>query len=58
MTFVTLSATPQCPTCRHCVPQGVNIAGKHSTELVCERHLVCFPDATHCRDYEREPGAD
>jgi hypothetical protein len=48
----------QCPTCRFFVYQRVIIAGKPSESPACERRIVAFPEATNCRDYEREPGAD
>lgn len=49
---------PQCATCRFNVVARYLIAGKPTEARRCERNIVAFPEAMHCRDFEREPGAD
>lgn len=58
MTHDFRPAGAPCRTCRHCIPQGSNVAGRIRTELVCVRKLAAFPQAVGCRDFEREPGSD
>ena len=47
-----------CTTLRHYAYQECYVAGDWRMQLHCARWYQCFPDATRCHDYEREPGSD
>lgn len=47
-----------CPTCTHNVITRYRMVNKPTEDRACERNIRSFPEATVCRDYEREPGVD
>ena len=47
-----------CITCRYYAYRPCYVAGEYDVGAHCARRIHCFPDASRCRDYEREPGSD
>jgi len=47
-----------CITCRHYTYQECYVAKVWEMHPHCARWHPCFPGATLCTDYEREPGSD
>ena len=56
----TTNAAPQslCRTCRFWEIRRYLMRGRWQESTGCHKHIMHFPDATECRDYEREPGSD